>query len=124
MVLRKGISLHDNGGTGLAIVTGRRNGHQITASHLHQTRRPIRSTSLRRARDPGRGWRPVSPPVVAPPASAGRQRRDATRAALERAAAAASSSSSRLAPPWVFSPSVTRDNVTRYRWKRKGRDRV
>jgi hypothetical protein len=34
--------------TGLAMVIGRGNGHQITASHLRQTRRPIRSISARR----------------------------------------------------------------------------
>src|SRR6266567_1831017 len=119
MVLRKGVSLHDNGRTGLAIVTGRGNGHQITASHLRQTRRPIRSISARRARDPGRGRRPASPPVVGPPASGGRQRRDATRADPVRGAAAASSSSFRLAPPWT-SPSVTHDSVTRYKPGGKG----
>src|SRR5712672_1000410 len=121
MVLRKGVSLDDDRRTGLAIVTGRGDGHQITASHLRQTRRPIRSISTRRARDPGRGRRPASPPVVAPPASGGRQRRDATRADPVRAAAAASSSSFRLPPPWS-PPSVTRYSVTRYKPKRKGRD--
>ena len=97
MVLREGVSLHDDRRAGLAIVAGRGNGHQVTASHMHQTRRPTRSTAARRARDQDQDWRPASPPVVAPPASGHRLPRGAVRAILVRASAAASSSSSRLA---------------------------
>jgi hypothetical protein len=115
VVLRKGIGLYDDRRTGLTIVTGCRNGHQVTASHLRQTRRPLRSISARRARDPVRGRRPALPPFAGPPASGGRRRRDATRADSVRAAAA-SSSSFQPATPWA-SPSETCDGVMRYKRK-------
>ncbi len=102
MILREGVGLHDDRRTRLAIVTGRGNGHQITASHLHQTRKPIRSISKRRVRDPDRGRRLALLLVVALPASGGRQPRGATRADPVCVAAAASSSSSRPLPPWTL----------------------
>ena len=103
MVLREGVGLHDDRWTRFAIITGRGNSHQITASHLHQTRtRRFDPFQRVAARNPGRGWRPVSPLVVALPASGDRQRQGAARADPVRGAAAASSSSSPPLPLWAL----------------------
>src|SRR5262249_28077942 len=104
---------------GLAVVTGRGNGHHVTASHLHQTRRPTQSTAARRARDRDRDWRPASPPVVEPPVSGHRLPKDAIHVIPGRASAAAASSSFRRAPSLDLS-FVTRYNVTRYKSEGKG----
>lgn len=109
----KVLSLHNDGRAGLAIVTSRRDGHQISASHRRRTRRPIPSIAGRRAHDPGRGRRPALRPVVGRRASEVRNDEAQLAETPVRASAAASSSSVRLALSWI-SQSVTRyGNVTR-----------